>query len=68
MTKQGKVVSGLLVGAAIGATIAIVMSSGKHDDLKDKMTDWLADLFSGTKEKLNDTAKVVKDKMAKVSS
>ena len=39
MTKQTKILAGLLAGAALGAVVALVISSDKNDELKGKVSD-----------------------------
>jgi gas vesicle protein len=64
MTKQTKILSGLLAGAALGAVVALVLSSNKNDELKGKVSDWFCDLLDVSKDKLSGVAGAVKD-MAK---
>lgn len=61
MTKQTKILSGVLAGAALGAVIALVLSSNKNDELKGKVSDWFCDLFDASKDKLSGVAEAVKD-------
>ncbi len=66
MTKETKILAGILAGAALGATIALIISSDKTDDLKEKASDWLFDLLSNSKSKLSNLTDPVKDKLATV--
>lgn len=66
MKKETKIIAGLLAGAALGAAIALVLSSDKDGDIKDKVSDWFCDLLDSSKEKLSDAAGHVKDTIAKV--
>lgn len=68
MTKQTKIVAGLLAGAALGAAIALVISSDKNDDLKEKVSDWFCDLLSSSKDKLSGLGDLVKGGVEKVKA
>jgi gas vesicle protein len=52
MTKQTKLITGLLAGAALGAGIALILASDKNDVLKQKASDWFCDLFDSSKDNL----------------
>lgn len=66
MTKQSKIFAGLLAGAALGAVVALVISSNKNNDFKEKMADWFCDLLDSSKDKLADVADLIKDTAGKV--
>lgn len=66
MKKETKIIAGVLAGAALGAAIALILSSDKTGDVKDKMSDWFCDLLDASKEKLADVTDQVKDTIAKV--
>lgn len=66
MKKETKIIAGLLAGAALGAAIALVLSSDKGEDVKEKVADWFCDLLDSSKEKLADVTEHVKDTIAKV--
>lgn len=66
MKKETKIIAGLLAGAALGAAVALILSSDKSGDMKDKVSDWFCDLLDSSKEKLVDVADHVKDTIAKV--
>lgn len=68
MTKQSKILTGLLAGAALGAGIALVLSSDKNSEIKDKMSDWFCDLLDNSKDKIAGVGDVLKDVMAKVKA
>jgi len=66
MTKQTKIVAGVLAGAALGATLAFVFNADKNSMLKEKAADWLCDLFSRSKDTLASAGNKLKDNIAKV--
>ena len=68
MTKQTKILTGLLAGAALGATIALVLSSHKNDELKAKVSDWFCDLLDNSKNKFGTVSDLVKDTLSKVKA
>ncbi|MFA6275429.1 MAG: YtxH domain-containing protein [Pedobacter sp.] len=68
MTKQTKILTGLLAGAAIGAVVALVIAADKNDELKGKVSDWFCDLLDSSKDKLNAVGNLVKDNLAKVNA
>ncbi|MFI5451320.1 YtxH domain-containing protein [Pedobacter sp. UC225_61] len=68
MTKQTKILTGLLAGAALGAVVALVIAADKDDELKGKVTDWFCDLLDSSKDKLNAVGSLVKDNLAKVKA
>ena len=65
MTKQTKVLTGLLAGAALGAVVALVISSAKGNDLKEKISDWFCDILNSSKDKLAKTLAGAKDEATK---
>ncbi|MET3112717.1 gas vesicle protein [Pedobacter sp. CG_S7] len=68
MTKETKIIAGLLAGAALGAAVALILSTDKGDDLKESVTDWLADILDSSKDKIADVASSVKDSIAKATA
>ncbi|MNK05742.1 YtxH-like protein [compost metagenome] len=66
MKKETKIIAGVLAGAALGAAIALILSTDKGGDVKDKMSDWFCDLLDASKEKLADVTDQVKDTISKV--
>ncbi|RZL47913.1 MAG: YtxH domain-containing protein [Pedobacter sp.] len=68
MTKQTKILAGLLAGAALGAVVALVIASDKDDELKGKVSDWFCDLLDNSKDKLSSVGGLVKDTFAKVKA
>lgn len=52
MTKQAKILTGILAGVAVGGVIALMASSDKNDELKGKVKDWFCDLLESSKDKL----------------
>ena len=67
MTKETKIIAGLLAGAALGAAVALILSTDKGESIKEDVTDWLADLIDSSKDKLGDVADSVKDKFSKAT-
>ena len=41
MTKQTKILGGVLAGIALGAVVALVISSDKDSHMKSKIGDWV---------------------------
>ncbi len=75
MTKETKIIVGVLAGAALGATIALALSSDSTSDLKGKVSDFFADLLDASKDKLasltdkaTGVADKVKDKIAEINA
>lgn len=68
MTKQTKIVTGLLAGAALGAGIALLLASTKNDDLKQKASDWFCDLLSNSKNKAGLFGKLIAESLTKVKA
>jgi gas vesicle protein len=68
MTKETKIFAGLLAGAALGAAVALILSSDKNDHIKESVTDWLADLIDSSKDKLSHVADSVKDTLSKAGN
>jgi gas vesicle protein len=68
MTKETKIIAGLLAGAALGAAVALILSTDKGDDLKESVSDWLADLIDSSKDKLASAADSVKESFSKVTA
>jgi len=73
MKKETKLIVGVLAGAALGATIALALSSDSSNDIKGKLSDFFADLldaskdkFAGLADKASDVADRVKDKISEV--
>ena len=65
MTTKTKILTGLLAGAALGAVVALVLSTDKGDDLKGKVSDWLCDVLDSSKEKLSGITDLVKNTVSK---
>ena len=65
MTTKTKILTGLLAGAALGAVVALVLSTDKGDDLKGKVGDWLCDVLDSSKEKLSGITDLVKNTVSK---
>lgn len=68
MTKQTKIVTGLLAGAALGAVVALVLTSDKNDVLKQRATDWFCDLLENSKDKMGSIGNLLTEGIAKVKA
>ena len=68
MTKQTKLLTGLLAGAALGAAIALVLASDKNDVLKQKAGDWLCDLLDNSKDKMGTIGNLLAENLRKVKA
>lgn len=68
MTKQTKILAGVLAGAALGAVVALVVSSDKTDDLKGKVGDWFCDLLDNSKSKLSGVAELAKNALSRAKA
>lgn len=68
MTKQTKLIAGLLAGAAVGSAIALVLASDKNDTLKQKASDWFCDLLESSKNKFGSVKNLLNDSLAKVKA
>lgn len=68
MKKETKIIAGVLAGAALGAAVALILSSDKTGDVKDKIGDWLCDLIDSSKDKLAGVTDKVKDTFAKATA
>ncbi len=66
MKKETKIIAGVLAGAALGAAVALILSSDKNGEVKDKVADWFCDLIDSSKDKLADVTDKVKDTISKV--
>lgn len=56
MKDQTKLAVGLLAGAAIAATVGILITSGKGAAIKEEVSDYFADLIKSIKSKVQATA------------
>ncbi len=68
MTKQTKIVTGLLAGAALGTAVVLVLTSDKNNALKGKLNDWIGDLLTKSKDKLEIVANLAKSRIAKIEA
>ncbi len=68
MTKQTKITTGILAGAALGAVIVLVLTADKNGDLKQKANDWFCNLLDSSKDKFSGIGNILKDKLAKASA
>lgn len=68
MKKETKIIAGVLAGAALGAAVALILSSDKTGDVKDKVADWFCDLIDASKDKLAGVTDKVKDTFSKATA
>lgn len=68
MTKQTKILTGVLAGVALGAVVALVVSGDSKNELKEKVGDWFAGLLDASKDKFAGVSNLVKDTVAKVQA
>jgi len=68
MKKETKIIAGVLAGAALGAAVALILSSDKTGETKDRIADWFCDLIDASKDKLSDVTDKVKDSLSKVTA
>lgn len=68
MTKQTKIMTGLLAGAALGTAIALILASDKNDALKQKASDWFCDLLANSKNQMGAIGNLLTENLAKVKA
>ncbi len=68
MTKQTKILTGVLAGAALGAGIALVLSAGNDNELKSRMNDWFCRLLDQSKDALNNASEKLQQRVAQIKS
>ena len=61
MKDQTKIIAALLVGAAAGAVLGILLAPEKGDETRKEITDFFAELVEATKEKAQTKASDLKD-------
>src|ERR1700743_1951750 len=61
MKDKAKIVAALLVGAAAGAALGILLAPDKGDETRKDITDFFAELIEATKEKAQAKAHDIKD-------
>lgn len=61
MKDQAKVIAALLVGAAAGAALGLLLAPEKGEDLRGDIADYVNDLIASAKEKAQNTANTAKD-------
>ncbi len=67
MTKETKIIAGILAGAALGAAVALILSTDKGEDIKGSVADWLADIVDASKEKIAGVTSSVKETVSETS-
>ena len=61
MKDQTKLIVGLLAGAAAVAAVGLLFSTDKGSELRDEVTDYLADIIKTVKIKAQETAEDLSD-------
>src|ERR1700759_5187998 len=61
MKNEAKIIAALLVGAAAGAALGILLAPDKGAETRKDITDFFAELMEDTKEKAQDNANSIKD-------
>lgn len=56
MKDQTKIIVGLLAGAAVITVVGLLLTTDKGTEIKEEITDYLADLVSSVKSKAQATA------------
>ena len=56
MKDQTKIVVGLLAGAAVVTAVALLLKSEKGNEIKEEVSDYIADLIKSVKTKVQSTA------------
>lgn len=67
MTKETKIIAGVLAGAALGAVVALVVSND-NSNVKDSVGDFFCRLTRAAKEKLDDAGNYAKDAVSKAKA
>lgn len=67
MTKETKILAGVLAGVAVGALVAMLFSSDKEEDVKSKVGDWLCDAVGKSKDKFNDLTESARHEVKKAA-
>ena len=61
MKNETKLIVGLLAGVAAIAAVGLLLSTDKGSDIKEELTDYLADIIKSVKSKAADTVDKVSD-------
>ena len=61
MKDQTKIIAALLVGAAAGAVLGVLLAPDSGDETRKEITDFFAELVEATKEKAQAKANGIKD-------
>lgn len=61
-------ITGLLAGVAVGAAIALILTSDKNNEYKQKASDWFCDLLSSSKDNLASVGDILSQKIAKTKA
>src|ERR1700753_1696132 len=61
MKNEAKIIAALLVGAAAGAVLGVLLAPEKGDETRKDITDFFAELVEATKERAQTKANNIKD-------
>ncbi|OOQ61151.1 YtxH domain-containing protein [Mucilaginibacter pedocola] len=61
MKDQGKIIAALLIGAAAGAALGLLLAPEKGEDLRGDIADYVNDLVESAKNKAQSTADNLKE-------
>jgi gas vesicle protein len=61
MKDQAKIIAALLVGAAAGAALGLLLAPEKGEDLRGEIADYVNDLIATAKDKAQTTASSAKE-------
>jgi len=56
MKDQTKIIVGVLAGAAVVAAVGLLLQSEKGNEIKEEVSDYIADLIKSVKTKVQSTA------------
>lgn len=68
MTKQSKIVAGVLAGVAVGATVGLILYTNHSNGLKEKASDLLSNLMLTGKDKLASLADKIRSRVSEINT